>query len=99
MYQTPYSILNFNCPDYLKQDIDEICRFRRISRTALINTFFERVVEEWKPKVDEFRNRQGSVNQPHSNQFSPPSDDEEENQIPFFSNQVPVYLNGGNKDW
>jgi hypothetical protein len=55
MYQTPYSILNFNCPQHLKQDIDEICKFRRISRTALINTFFERVVEEWKPRVRELQ--------------------------------------------
>ena len=51
MYQTPYTLLNFNCPNYLKQDIDQICKFRRISRTALINTFFEKVVEEWKPRL------------------------------------------------
>jgi len=45
------TLLNFQCPNYLKSDIDLICRFRRISRTALINILFERVVEEWKPKI------------------------------------------------
>jgi hypothetical protein len=58
MYREPCSILNFNCPVYLKNDIDEICKFRRISRTALINTFFEATVKEWKPRIEHLRQSQ-----------------------------------------
>lgn len=63
MYDTPYSILNFNCPDYLKEEIDAICKFRRISRTALINTFFEATVKEWKPQIERLRSRQNRTPQ------------------------------------
>ena len=50
----PSTLLNFRCPDYLKADIDIICKFRRMSRTALINGMFEDIVREWKPRLNAY---------------------------------------------
>ena len=50
----PSTLLNFRCPDYLKADIDKICKFRRMSRTALINGMFEDIVREWKPRLNAY---------------------------------------------
>lgn len=57
MYDVPVTLLNFRCPDYIKEDIDQICRARRMSRTALINNLFEGVIREWKPHLDRIHNQ------------------------------------------
>ena len=50
----PATLLNFRCPDYLKADIEKICKFRRMSRAALINDMFEDLVREWKPRLNAY---------------------------------------------
>ena len=100
MYQTPYTLLNFNCPNYLKQDIDQICKFRRISRTALINTFFKKVVEEWKPRLIEKAQNQSTLPskvKPHSLNWSVTSP--RQSPVTDYGEPLVILSNEQNNDW
>ena len=36
-----YTLINFNIPNYLKKNLDQLVHFKRVSRTAILNTMIE----------------------------------------------------------
>lgn len=95
MYDVPVTLLNFRCPDYIKEDIDQICKARRMSRTALINNLFEGVIREWKPHLDRIHNQR--QNRPSQRETSETPDVRHSHNLPDFysTNELEVV----DRDW
>ena len=36
-----HTLINFNIPNYLKHDFDELAKFKRVSRTSILNRLIE----------------------------------------------------------
>ena len=44
-------LVNFNCPKHLKKQIDELCRYKNVSKTHVILFLLERYVREESQKL------------------------------------------------
>lgn len=48
-----YTLINFNIPNYLKNDFDNIIKFKRTSRTSVLNFMIENFCSEELIKIKE----------------------------------------------
>ena len=37
----PYTLINFNIPNHLKKNFDQLVNFKRVSRTSILNSMIE----------------------------------------------------------
>lgn len=76
-----YTLTNFNIPNHLKDDLDVLAKFKRVSKTAIINTLLEEYCRRELRAMTEDRNvsriaerMTASENQPRQqSEWEPPS--------------------------
>ena len=52
-----FALINFNMPKHLKYSLDRLCKFKNISRTAVINM----ILEDWVRKELELLENDGRI--------------------------------------
>ena len=52
-----FALINFNMPKHLKYSLDRLCKFKHISRTAVINM----ILEDWVRKELELLENDGRI--------------------------------------